>query len=78
MLYEKILESKMEVMNYCFKKTSLFWILKNKWHIDTRPLQDIDSKNCPQPDKKYYRFRVNNLSMVNKLLDQHKCFSTLS
>lgn len=63
---------------FILKKPAYFWILKNKWHIDTRPQQDIDNKNCPIADKKYYRFRINNLSMVNKLLEQHKCFSKLN
>ncbi|EMC2463214.1 WYL domain-containing protein [Vibrio alginolyticus] len=60
------------------KKPAYFWILKNKWHIDTRPIQDINNENCSQTDKKYYRFRLNNLSMVNKLLEQHKCFAKLN
>lgn len=63
---------------FILKKPAYFWILKNKWHIDTRPLQDIDNENCPKADKKYYRFRINNLSMVNTLLEQHKCFASLN
>ncbi|MBD1570008.1 WYL domain-containing protein [Aliivibrio sp. S10_S31] len=60
------------------KKPAYLWILKNKWHIDTRPLQDVNNDHCSQTNKKYYRFRVDNLSMVNKLLEQHKCFSTFN
>ncbi|WP_447060276.1 WYL domain-containing protein [Vibrio alginolyticus] len=63
------------------KKPAYFWILKNKWHIDTRPLLGNVNTECEETSKlhkKYYRFRINNLDMVNKLLTQYNCFANLN
>ncbi len=55
------------------KRAAYFWILKRKWHIDTRDPDDIAIENEKHTEtnlrKQYFKFRLANKSMLNMIIN---------
>lgn len=71
------------------KRAAFLWILKNKWHIDTRTKeQELEEKKQFEElsntyksnlitQKKYYKFKLCNHDMIRILLEQNGSYTTL-